>query len=324
MSDEVVVSLIVLSWNTREMTIACLDSIVTNPSDLGWELIVIDNASSDGSADAISSRYAQNPRVKVIKNEKNLGFTGGNNQGIEIAKGSIIGLLNSDTLVHPGDLSDLCSYLMSNEKAGVVGPWLTHEDGSPTTSFGYFPTAWSVFTTAFLPGWIWGNSRKALGVVPDQSMKEPMKVDYVSGAAFFIKRKVIDAVGAFDQKTFFAYFEETDWCRRIGQAGWQVMFLPSVKIVHLEGKSFEKMTGHRRIMQYDSAKKFFRKHYSLPMLWWYQFCTVIGSLVKVLYFGLRITLQPGYRDRWLPHYHWNAFVFDLWRRGLGLEKEAGQ
>ena len=217
-------------------------------------------------------------------------------------------------------LSRLFHFVNDNPDIGVVGPRLTHEDGSATTSFGYFPTAWRIFTTAFLPGWMWGNERKALGVVPDESMSRPMDVDYVSGAAFFVRRDVIDKVGMFDEETFFAYFEETDWCMRIRKAGWKVVFLPYVSIVHLEGKSFEKMTAHRRLMQYESAKKFFAKHYSLPMLWWYEFCTVIGSLVKVAYFGIRLLLQPNKKKFLLPHYRWNAFVFELWKRGLNPER----
>jgi GT2 family glycosyltransferase len=318
--DKVALSLIVLSWNTRELTLACLDSILANPPEVLWELIVIDNASSDGSPDAIQSRIGADPHMKLVRNAVNNGFTGGNNQGMSMAQGEIIGLLNSDTIMTLGALTSLHKYLADNKDVGVVGPWLTHDDGSPTTSFGYFPNAWSIFTTAFLPGWMWGKSRRALGVVPDDSVRGPLDVDYVSGAAFFVRREIIEKVGAFDSDTFFAYFEETDWCLRIKHAGWRVVFLPSAKIVHLEGKSFEKMTQHRRIMQYESAKKFFGKHYPLPMLWWYQFCTIVGSLVKVIYFAIRMKLQPSRSDRWLPHYRWNAFVFELWKRGLGLEK----
>lgn len=320
--EKVALSLIVLSWNTREITLACLDSILANPPDVPWELIVIDNASTDGSAEAIEARLKAVPHVSVVRNTTNLGFTGGNNQGIEIAGAGVVGLLNSDTVVPHGALTGLFEFLQGHEDVGVVGPCLTHDDGSPTTSFGYFPNAWSIFTTAFLPGWMWGNARRALGVIPDASMSEPVDVDYVSGAAFFTKRKVIDQVGAFDSDTFFAYFEETDWCLRIKRAGWRVVFLPGTKIVHLEGKSFEKMTGHRRLMQYDSAKKFFRKHYSVPTVWWYQLCTVVGSLVKVAYFGLRMTFQPSRRERWLPHYQWNAFVFELWRGGSRPDRGA--
>jgi len=314
--EEISLSLIILSWNTLDITIDCVDSLLEHPPNVPWELILIDNASSDGSAGALGKKYGTIPHIKFIANDVNLGFTGGNNQGMELARGKIIGLLNSDTVISKDALTDLYKYLVEHQQVAVVGPWLTLDDGSPTTSFGYFPGFWSVLTTAFLPGWIWGNARKALGVRPAESMTEPVSVDYVSGAAFFIKREVIDKVGMLDSETFFAYFEETDLCLRIKKAGWQVRFMPSVKIIHLEGKSFEKMTAHRRIMQYDSAKKFFKKHYSAPMLWWYQFCTVIGSLVKVLYFGLRILIQPGRRERWLPHYRWNAFVFELWKKGL--------
>ncbi|MCX6646718.1 MAG: glycosyltransferase family 2 protein [bacterium] len=318
--DAIDLSLVVLSWNTKEITLNCLDSIFANPPDVRWELILIDNASRDGSAGAIRERFGSDPHLTLIENNVNTGFTGGNNQGMELAKGKIIGLLNSDTIVSPGAIGGIFRYLLENPGVGVAGPMLTHDDGSPTTSFGYFPSAWSIFTTAFLPGWIFGNQRKALGVVPDKSMTKPMEVDYVSGAAFFIKRDVIDKVGKFDQESFFAYYEETDWCLRINKAGWKIAILPSYKIVHLEGQSFEKMTSHRRLIQYDSAKIFTRKHYSLPMVWWYQFCTVIGSLVKVAYFGIRIALQPSRKERWLPHYRWNAFVFDLWKKGLGISK----
>jgi hypothetical protein len=213
---------------------------------------------------------------------------------------------------------------MENRDVGVVGPTLIHEDGSPTTSFGYFPTALSELGNAFLPGSLLGTKFRALGVIPDETMKEPMEVDYVSGASFFVKREVIDRVGMFDAETFFAYYEETDWCWRITEAGWKVMYFPAVRIVHLEGKSFERMTIHRRLMLYDSAKKFYRKHYSLPMLWWYQLCTVVGSLVKVAYFGLRMFFQPKKRELLFPHYRWNAFVFELWRRGFVHEKGGGE
>ncbi len=318
MGEEVInLSLIVLSWNTCDITLDCLGSIINNPPDVPWELIVIDNASEDGSPDRIREKFGSDPNVKLIVNEINNGFTGGNNQGMDLAKGGIIGLLNSDTIVSQDSIGSMYRYLIDHPNVGVAGPMLTHEDGSPANSFGYFPSAWSIFTGAFLPGWIWGNRRRALGVVPDKSITGPIDVDYVSGAAFFVKRDVMERVGKFDQESFFAYYEETDWCLRIKKAGWTVRFIPTVKVVHLEGKSFEKMTSHRRLIQYDSAKVFTRKHYPLPMLGWFQLCTVIGSLVKWAYFGLRMTLQPSKRERWIPHYHWNAFVFELWKKGFG-------
>ncbi len=196
--DEIELSLVVLSWNTCEVTLACIESIIAHPPDVPWELIVIDNASSDDSAEKITRRYGELSNVRIVVNETNLGFTGGNNQGMEMARGRVIGLLNSDIIVPKGALTGLYGYLAENEDAGVVGPTLTHEDGSPTTSFGYFPNVLTVFSNALLPGWMWGTRFKALGVIPDHTMSEPMEVDYVSGASFFVKRDVIDRVGAFD------------------------------------------------------------------------------------------------------------------------------
>ncbi|MFH1676941.1 MAG: hypothetical protein ABIC40_07935, partial [bacterium] len=103
---------------------------------------------------------------------------------------------------------------------------------------------------------------------------------------------------------------------------WKIVFYPGVRIVHLEGKSFEKMTSHRRIMQYDSAKKFFRKHYSLGTLWWFEFCTILGSFIKVVYFGIRILFQPRQREKWLPHYLWNAFIFELFGRNFKVRTKG--
>ncbi len=320
-AEEVALSLIVLSWNTLDITTNCIDSILDYPPDVPWELIIIDNASCDGSPEALEKKYGSIPHIRLVRNRKNLGFTGGNNQGIEMALGDVIGLLNSDTVMRKGALTGLYRYLVEHADVGVVGPSLIRDDGRPTTSFGYFPTAWSIFTTAFLPGWMWGNRRRALGVIPDKNMKEPMEVGYVSGAAFFVKRSIIEKVGMFDAETFFAYYEETDWCLRIKKAGWKVVFIPDLEIVHLEGKSFEKLTSHRRLMQYESAKKFYRKHYNSAMLQWFKLCTVVGSLVKVAYFGLRMLLQPRKRESLLPHYRWNAFVFELWKRGFKPQRE---
>ncbi|MFH1676013.1 MAG: glycosyltransferase, partial [bacterium] len=191
---DIELSLIVLSWNTLDITVACIESILIFHPDCPWELIIIDNASSDESPSVLSEKYSEVPEIRLVLNEKNLGFTGGNNQGIEMARGRIIGLLNSDTVVSDGALSGMYSFISGRGDIGVAGPILTHDDGTPTTSFGYFPTPASIFTTAFLPGWMWGKQRKALGVVPDETMIEPFEVDYVSGAAFFIRREVIKKV----------------------------------------------------------------------------------------------------------------------------------
>lgn len=313
-------SLVILSWNTLEITLACIESLLKNPPNVNWECILIDNASSDGSGEQLRNKYGDHPNFRVILNDRNLGFTGGNNQGIELSRGNVIGFLNSDVIILDDSIQRLYDFLLSSPAYGVAGPLLTHDDNTPTTSFGYFPDFSSIFTGAFLPGSMWGQKRRALGVIPDETMVSPIDVDYVSGAAFFIKREVIERVGPFDSETFFAYFEETDWCYRIKKAGYRVMFYPGAKIIHLEGKSFERMTEHRRLLIYESAKKFFRKHYYLPMLWWYQLCTVTGSLVKVCYFGLRMIIQPSMKEKYLPHYRWNAFVFELWKKGLGRKQ----
>jgi hypothetical protein len=319
---EIEISIVILSWNTLDITTDCVESLLKFPPSRPWEVILIDNASSDGSEKILPEKYGSHPNFTVILNEKNLGFTGGNNQGIEVAQGNILILLNSDIILLDDSIVKTVDFLKSDDKYGVAGPLLVHDDGTPTTSFGFFPDFSSIFSGAFLPGSVGGLKRRALGVIPDDSMTEPLEIDYVSGAAFFIKREVIEKTGMFDAETFFAYFEETDWCWRIKKAGYKVMFFPGAKIVHLEGKSFERMTGHRRMRLYDSAKKFFRKHYSPPLLWWYMFCTVLGSILKVAYFGLRIMLQPSGKQKYLPHYHWNAFVFRLWAKGLGLAREA--
>ena len=229
------VSIIIVNYNTTILTINCIDSIYNHTQNCKFEIIVIDNASDDNSLDEKITNYSD---ITFIKNTSNFGFGYANNQGIKIANGEFVFLLNSDTLL----LSDALSYFLqfmripTNTNVAVCGAQLINEAHLPATSYGNFPTLTGSFFALFLR-YIFPHfykNRLSIGVVNNDNMNKA--VDLISGADMFIRKSVFEVVGHFDED-FFLYFEETELSYRIAKAGYISVLLPEVKIVHLEGAS---------------------------------------------------------------------------------------
>lgn len=283
MSEALRLSLVIVNWNTREMLRACLLSLRTaHTSWSEFEVSVVDNASSDGSAEMVRKEF---PAVQLIVSEKNLGFGGANNLGFAVAKGEIIATINSDTEVHGGALPTICAYFDEHPDVGAAGPKLLNTDGSLQLSCRSFPTfmtalfnRYSLLTRLF-PNNAW--SREYL--MSDCEHSESMDVDWVSGAALFVRREVYEAVGGFDED-YFMYSEDVDWCYRIHRHGKRVVYIPDAVIMHHIGRS----TGHaplRMIHQrHRSMWLFYRKHYSsdivlLDIATWFAVWTRCAALV---------------------------------------------
>jgi N-acetylglucosaminyl-diphospho-decaprenol L-rhamnosyltransferase len=262
-------SIIIVSWNVRELLRACLQSLTTDdrrgtteesssivrlPSSI--EIIVIDNASSDGSADMVAAEF---PQLRLIANAENRGFTGGNNQGIAVAQGRYVFFLNPDTVVTDGALSTMVSYMEEHCDVGVVGPELHYGDGSLQSSRRRFPTFSSALFESTPPAWHWPDNPWARRYrMEDHQAFEGEEVDWLVGAALLTRRAVLDQVGGFDEG-YFMYSEELDWCRRVKAAGWRAVYLPSARIVHYEGRSSEQVVATRHIRFQTSKVRYFRK-----------------------------------------------------------------
>lgn len=245
------VSVIVLSYNTRELTLACLERFASDARDAGWQVIVVDNGSHDETSSAVRQMF---PWVEVVRSEQNRGFAAGNNMGIAQAQGDAIILMNSDVMASFGALAELSNYLNLHPAVGALSPRLLTSEGTPQAfAYGGDPT----LTYLLRRGLHRLLMQKPLH---DWAVEQPIAVDWASGACLCVRRAVIEQVGLLDEQ-FFLYFEDNDWCLRMRKAGWSVMYVPTVSVVHLGGRSEpERRTAGRHYR--DSLRHFYQKHYS--------------------------------------------------------------
>ncbi|MEW6295835.1 MAG: glycosyltransferase family 2 protein [Candidatus Diapherotrites archaeon] len=216
-------SIIIPNYNTKGYLEKCLNSIKKNAPSCSHEVIVVDDASRDNSVEMIKKKFRE---VKLITNEKNLGFSKSLNKGIKESKGSFVLFLNSDALLLPHSINGMISALKCNSKAGIAGCRLLNKDNSVQFTFGYFP-----FFSTFIKRNIFGFRLK--------EKNEPFAVDWVCAACFLIKRKTIKEIGLFDEG-FETYNEEVDYCYRAKKKGLLTLYVPSASIIHFQGGAINK------------------------------------------------------------------------------------
>ncbi len=255
-------SVVIVSWNVCDLLRRCLASLArsTQPATISQEIIVVDNASTDGSVETLSPEF---PHVHFVANTENRGFPAANNQGIRMARGRYVLLLNPDTEVLDGALEAMVAYADAHPDVGVIGPQLLDPDGSVQSSRRRFPTLATAF---FESTWLQPYApRRVLRryYVLDHDDDETIEVDWVKGAALMARRTAIEQVGPLDEG-FFMYSEELDWCRRFREAGWRVIYLPTAQIVHYEGKSSEQVLPARHIHFQTSKVRYFHKYAGRP------------------------------------------------------------
>ena len=244
------ISIIIVNWNVKDLLHQALRSIFASDYAGEMEVIVVDNASTDGSVALVKAAF---PQVKLIASQENLGFAGGNNLGAAQAGGDFIFFLNPDTTLSPTALTQLTAAMQTHPNVGVCGPKLRYPDGSPQSSRRRFPTVGSMLLESTLLGqWFPTNPIARRYHFADQPDTVAMPVDWLVGAALFIRKEVWDVVGPFDENLFM-YFEETDWCRRCVEAGWGVYYLPQVEVVHYEGQSSRQVVA-ARTMRFNRSK----------------------------------------------------------------------
>lgn len=229
-------SVVLLSYNTLELTRACLRTLLT--SDLGkftMEVILCDNGSADGSVEMVEREF---PSVRIIENKTNLGFAAGNNPGIRVAKGRYVLLLNTDTEVPERTLQTMIDYMDHTPDAGAATCNILLPDGRMDAACHRgFPTPWVAFTYVtklerlFPRTRLFGEYHQGY-----KDLSTVHEVDCIVGAFFLVRREVIQAVGLLDED-YFMYGEDIDWCYRIRQAGWKIMYNPRVSILHKKKQS---------------------------------------------------------------------------------------
>jgi len=285
-------SIIIVSYNTKKLLEDCLLSIKEKIGKIDYEVIVVDNGSSDGSVELINSLSSQIP-LKLIKSGGNIGFGRANNLGMKITKGKYILLLNSDTVIKGPILPEMMDWMDSHPKVGVTSCALRNADGSLQGTGGYFPTlpkifAWMFFLEdiPFLDRFIkpfhpmHPNSFFYKGTAFFEKEGER---NWVTGAFFLMKKEVIAKTGSFDPD-YFMYTEEVDLCFRIKKAGWKIWYLPKWNIIHYGGGS---STSEFPILsEYKGIKIFYEKR--MPK-WQYPVVRTflkLGALKRIFIFGL--------------------------------------
>jgi GT2 family glycosyltransferase len=246
-------SIIIVSWNVRDLLRRCLMSLVNTNA----EIIVVDSASVDGSADMVRAEF---PHVQLIASTENLGYSKGNNVGLKAAQGRYLFVLNPDTEVATDAVPQMVTYMDAHPDVGVLGPQLRLADGSiqssrrrfPTLATGFFESTWfqSLAPRSVL-------ARYYVQEIPDTQIAE---VDWLVGAALLVRREAYARVGGFDEN-FFMYSEELDWCRRIKAAGWRVVYWPQAVVTHYEGRSSEQVPAATHIRFNTSKIRYFRKYH---------------------------------------------------------------
>ncbi len=273
------VSIIIVSYNTKNLLNNCINSIIKNTYNINYEIIVVDNNSRDGSVDMVKNQFNQ---VKVIENFENYGFAKANNIGIKEAKGKYLFFLNSDAILLNNAIKYFYDWMENNNldnSIGAIGSYLLNTKREIIHSYGNFPNFLNILKNEFI------NSQNNF-----ELKIEEKEVDYITGADLFIPRKVIDEIGFFDEN-FFLYYEETDLQKRMKDRGFKRILITEPKIIHLEGKSL-KFSISKRII-FDKSKFIYLKKYNNKISYFffkhiYLFIRITKELIKRRYSILEI------------------------------------
>lgn len=288
------ISAIVISYNTRQMTLDCLRVLETALEGIESEVIVVDNASSDGSAAAVGAAF---PGVRVIASATNSGFAAANNQAMAVARGEFFLLLNSDAFPEPGAIKALLSYMRENPKTGVAGPRTHNADGTLQLSCFRLPSPKYVWLENL---WLSDGYRRW----PHDAVR---RVDFVIGACMLVRREVYEKVGGFDER-FFMYSEEADWQRRIHDAGWEIVFVPESRITHLGGASGANSRALINRHFFDSLDAYVKKHHGVAGLVSLRAGMAVGCFLRAILWGMKAVL-PRRREKALAKVRLHSWLF---------------
>ncbi len=245
------ISIIIVSHNTKRLLLDCLESLRVDDARYPYEIIVVDNASTDGSQQAVSDSF---PHVVLLQNQDNRGFGAANNQGAKIARGELLLFLNSDTLASPQAIQILASAFISRSKLAAVAPQLVGADGKKQETVGFLMTP---LTETWASAKRQARKQLADALVSDSSIAG---VGYLSGAALMVRHRAFDLLGGFDESIFF-YYEDADLCKRFGEADFEIKLVPQAVITHLGGSSTAQIPKGAAIELMRSRVQFIRKHF---------------------------------------------------------------
>jgi GT2 family glycosyltransferase len=289
--DDPKLSIIIVNWNTSEITRNCLASVRAHAPHLDCETILVDNASADDSVERIRAEF---PEVRLIENTENLGFGRANNQAMRIARGRYFLLLNSDTLLIDGSLQRWVALLDREPAIGITGCKLLFEDLRLQSSCSRFPSLRvAMLEELMLYKLLPRRLRGELLLGGYWAHDHERDVDCVWGAAMLVRREVFEQTGGFDER-YFMYGEDLEWCMRARDRGWRVTFTPVARIVHLDHRSSEKLYGDSRInLCLQRYYEIYRERSGGAAMSVLFVVKAIGAALRALYLGARARTRQG-------------------------------
>jgi GT2 family glycosyltransferase len=295
--EPVDLSIIIVNWNTRDLLAQCIQAVYDTTHSLDFEIIVVDNASTDGSQEMVQQEF---PDVNLIANAENLGFAKANNQAIQHSQGRYVLLLNSDAFVRENTIEQMVAFMDAHPETGMAGCKLLYEDGRLQPSCSAFPTLFTEFCIAtgldklFPKSPLFGKYRLTYWDFDDVR-----KVDVILGAFMLVRATAINEVGLMDER-YFIYSEEVDWCYRFNEKGWEIHFCPDVKAVHLYGRSTRQARVEMLIQLYRSRIEFFRKFHGKQSATLLKAIIGLNCLLRIgpgVWFYI-LTNNPGTRQKY--------------------------
>ncbi len=308
------ISFVIVNWNTRELVLNCVRSIIKNTPGYQCEIFVVDNGSADGSVNALRREFGD--RIHLIENPENFGFARANNQALKRVRGRFVALVNSDALLHPGTMSTLIGFLEAHAQAAMAGPRMLDRDGREQNSFDNFPSLLTELGNKSLlrllrPGRFAGKS---------SGSGQPLEVDSLLGACILVRAAAVHRVGLLDESYFF-FYEETDWCLRMRRHGWKIYHVSAATITHLQGQSKKRCPVMAWVEYYRSMYLYFRKNHSPAAYAALRILRVVKLGVNLLLNCCGLVLTLGRKRRYCEKTMIYAGI--LWWHACGCPQSVG-
>lgn len=286
-------SIVIVNWNTKDLLRDCLDSVIKHTNKAEYEIIVVDNGSADDSVEMVKKNF---PLVNVIENTENLGFARANNIGIKVSRGRYICLVNSDIILLDHCLDKLMSFMDSSPGIGMAGPKILNADLTLQHSCRHFPSIWNNLCQSLGLNHIFPKSPFFSDWIMNYWNHDSIRsVDALSGCFWMIRRKALEEVGLLDEE-FFIYGEDLDFCRRMRNANWDIVFYPGAEAIHLGGASSAAAPIKFYLEMQKADLQYWRKHHGIIGKLCYAAVILLRESIRVIARGLQYVFWPRRRE----------------------------
>lgn len=309
-----IVSIIIVTWNVKDFLRQCLHSIYKEIKDIQIEVIVVDNASTDGTSEMVKEQF---PQVHLITAEKNLGYTKANNLAIrevlKEGKSDFFLLLNSDTVFQNNAVDQMASYLTNNPDVGAVSPALILTNGKfQTGTAGFLPTAWTGFTYFFFIFKLFPKKTKSFFIEPSYFSKKRnmVSVDWMSGACLMLRKETIEKTGLMNEK-YFIYADDIDWGKRMKQEGFLLHYLPWLHVFHYHGITFDQIYKRTNTDWLAMLYTYVRKERGLFEYWLFRLFSIEGFFLRLFLYVLLFGLQRDVETKKKVKDMYNFLLFSV-------------